>query len=149
MIRGPLRRTLVIAGVAGSVVLGGATIRAAAAWTATAAPLTVAPASTETLSARLAEEEGRSAQLRRELDALRATTSDLRSALDAAQTRIAADADAADALRTRLERAKARLATLEASIARARSAGPTTPAGRPSGGGATRGDEEHEVESDG
>ena len=149
MIRGPLRRTLVIAGVAGSVVLGGATIRAAAAWTATAAPLTVAPASTETLSARLAEEEGRSAQLRRELDALRATTSDLRSALDAAQTRIAADADAADALRTRLERAKARLATLEASIARARSAGPTTPSGRPSGGGATGGDEEHEVESDG
>lgn len=149
MIRGPLRRALVLAGVAGSLVLGGATIRAAAAWTATAAPLSVAPASTEMLTARLAEEEGRSAQLRRELDALQATTSDLRSALDAAQTRIAADADAADALRTRLERAKTRLATLEASIALARSATSRAPAVRPSGGGATRGDEDHEVESDG
>ena len=40
-----LRRTFVTAGVIGSLVLGAVTVRAAAAWTASAAPLEAPPIS--------------------------------------------------------------------------------------------------------
>jgi DNA repair exonuclease SbcCD ATPase subunit len=148
VLRVRLRRALVIAVIGGSLVLGVATVRAAAAWTAAGAPLSVAPASVRVLTDRLAVEEVRSADLQRRLDELAAASTDLATALDAARQRIATDAETAAALRRRLDQAKARLQTLEASIARARSAlaaarPPTTPL---SSGGSPG---EHEAESDG
>ena len=71
----PVRRTLTLAGAVAAVLLGLAAIQAAAAWTAEAAPLTVAPVSAASIEARLAEEQARSAQLQSELSVLTADTS--------------------------------------------------------------------------
>jgi len=142
-----VRRGLIIAVIGGSLVLGVATVRAAAAWTAAGAPLAVAPASVQALTDRLAAEQARSADLQRRLDELESASTDLATSLDAARQRIATDADAAAALKGRLDQARVRLRTLEASIARARSglaaARPPTP---PSSG---RSAGEHDDESDG
>ena len=47
----PLRRLLTIAGVCTVMIMAGLSIRVAAAWTASAAPLTVAPTSISTVRA--------------------------------------------------------------------------------------------------
>jgi len=144
----PLRRLIVAAAVLSSLGLAAATVRAAGDWAAGSAPLSVAPASAESLAARLADESTRAADLQQQLDALRSSGAGLAIALDAARTRITADTAAAAALRKRLATAKSRLAALEASLARARSAGritTTAPSAtpRPPAGG------ESESESDG
>ena len=54
----PVRRTLTIAGAVAAVLLGLAAIQAAAAWTAEAAPLAVAPVSASAIDARLARGAG-------------------------------------------------------------------------------------------
>jgi chemotaxis protein MotB len=144
-----LRRAAVIVGIAGSIVLGAATVRAAGEWTASAAPMAVAPDSAESLLARLSDADARAGALQDQLDALRGNGADLAAALDTAQARIKTDADAATALRNRLASAKTRLATLEASLARARAAAARqqtrapAPTARPASGG------ESEGESDG
>ncbi len=127
-----LRRVVVIAAIFGSLVLGVATVRAAALWTAAGAPLAVAPVSVQELTTRLADEQARSADLRRRLDELTAAGADLATALDAARARITTDAATAADLTSRLAQAKTRLRTLERSIARAKaslatSRAPATP----------------------
>jgi hypothetical protein len=149
-IRPRARRVLVLAGVAASIALGGASIRAAAAWTAAAAPLSVSPVPAEALAARLAGEQSRSAILEAQLDELRASSSGLHEALNAAQAQLGVDAQTAASLRTRLATAKSRLAALERSIAAARAAvggRSAGTAGTPSR--AAPGEVEREAETDG
>ena len=81
-----IRRGLVLVGVVGSLLIGAASIQAAARWTAASAPLAVSPATAESLATRLADEETRSAALQAQLDELRSGMSDLTGALDVAPT---------------------------------------------------------------
>ena len=60
----PLRRLLTTIGVIAALLLGFGSIRAAAAWTAASAPLTVAPVSVSALQDQLATEQARSDALR-------------------------------------------------------------------------------------
>jgi hypothetical protein len=114
-----VRRMTVILGVALVLVLVIGAIRLAAAWTADAAPLAVAPASA-TLTADVANEQARGQALMTRLEALDARSQDLTVALAQAGDRIAADAAHAADLKDRLATAKARLAKLETQLARAR-----------------------------
>lgn len=114
-----VRRLATVVGVIAALVLGFGSIRAAAAWTAASAPLSVTPDSVATLQAQLAEEQSRSAALRQQLDALAAQSTDLAAALDAARTRIGADTGHAKDLAAQLKTAKQRLAKLQATIAAA------------------------------
>ena len=115
----PIRRTLTVAGALAALVLGFAAIQAAAAWTADAAPLTVAPVSASSIEGRLAEEQARSAELQAELSAVRDDTATLASALEAARARIDAGATHAAELERDLATAKRKLATLQKSIKQA------------------------------
>jgi hypothetical protein len=146
-----LRRFVTVIGVVLSLVLGVGAIRVAAAWTASAAPLAVAPVSAAELQVRLTDERARSGSLAGQLEALDARSRDLATALEQAQTRISQDAAHADDLDRQLVTAKLRLAKLEAALSRAKqalrvtgSAGPPA-AARTSGGG--RGEHEGEGES--
>ena len=115
-----VRRLVTMFGVIAALLLGYGSIRAAAAWTAASAPLTVAPVPVAELQDRLAIEQARSADLTMQLRALAAQSTDLTTALEAAQAQIAADSDHAKALAAELAAAKKKLAKLEASIARAK-----------------------------
>lgn len=129
-----IRRGLVTAGVLGSLVLGLVTIRAAAAWTASSAPLPPPPMSAEQLQARLADEQSRSAALTQELDQLRAQTAQVGAALKAAQSRITTDDATAAKLRAQLSAAQAKIAAI---LAAARAAQAAAPPGSGSGGSTT------------
>jgi uncharacterized phage infection (PIP) family protein YhgE len=116
------RRPFVVVGVVLALVAGAASIRAAAAWTAAAAPLAARPPSIESLQVALANEQARSAALRAQLDELTAGSADLTNALTVARDRIATDATQAGKLQASLTAAKTKLSALEASIRRARAA---------------------------
>lgn len=118
-IAGSVRRAAVVAGVIASLLLGAGAIRAAAEYTAAAAPLSVAPESMDSLVARLATEQARSAALQAQLDAVRTSTADLGVALDAARGTIETDTKVAAELQLRLTAARTRLAKLERSLAAA------------------------------
>lgn len=123
------RRILIVIAVAASLVVGFGAIRASAAWTAAAAPLTAAPVSAETLQARLAEETTRSADLVDRLSTLTTHAEELSAALAAAEARIGSDTEHAAQLARDLAAAKQKLAALEASIRtanRARAVAPAT-----------------------
>ncbi|HET7495563.1 MAG TPA: hypothetical protein VFJ80_08940 [Candidatus Limnocylindrales bacterium] len=113
------RRILTVIGVTIAMLLAVGTIRAAAAWTAASAPLSVAPTTVATLQARLLDEQTRSATLQQRLDALTTSTGDLASALEQARARIDADTGHAADLSAQLASAKRRLAKLDAAIAKA------------------------------
>jgi len=115
-----LRRLVTAVGVIAALVLGFGSIKAAAAWTADAAPMTVAPVPVSSIQDRLEVEQGRSADMTAQLQSLAAQSIQMTAALEAAQARIIADADNAKALSKELKAAKAKLAKLEASIAKAR-----------------------------
>jgi chromosome segregation ATPase len=113
------RRLLTVGGVIAVLVLGFASIRAASAWTAASAPLTVAPVTIGTLQSQLSDEHRRSAALLQELGALEAQSTDLAAALQAAHARIESDASHAMDLAAQLKVARQRLAKLETTIAAA------------------------------
>ena len=113
------RRLATVVGVIAALVLGFGSIRAAAAWTAAGAPLSVTPESVTTLQSQLADEQNRSAVLQQQLDALESQSTDLASALEAARARIGVDAGHAKDLAAQLKTAKQRLAKLQATIAAA------------------------------
>ena len=115
-----VRRALTIVGVVAVLALGVGSIKAAAAWTAASAPLTVAPVSVSILEEKLVAEHARSDALLAQLAALDARSRDLETALAAAQGRVLADADHATTLEDQLATAKARLAKLEKAIAKAK-----------------------------
>jgi chromosome segregation ATPase len=138
-----IRRILTVIGVAASLLIGVGAIRASAAWTATTAPLTVAPVSVETLQARLTDESARSADLVDRLAALTTRADELSTALAAAQDRIGSDAEHAAQLAKDLDAAKKKLAELEKSIRAAsavRTVAPTTTT-RTTTSGSTQGGE--------
>ena len=117
-----LRRLITAVGVIAALVLGFGSIKAAAAWTAASAPLSVAPVQVSSIQDRLEVEQGRSADMTAQLQSLAAQSIEMTAALEAAQARIALDADNANALSKELKAAKAKLAKLEASIAKAKRA---------------------------
>jgi septal ring factor EnvC (AmiA/AmiB activator) len=112
-----VRRLATVVGVIAALVLGLGSIRAAAAWTAAAAPLSVAPDSVSGLQAQLAGERDRSTALQQQLDALESQSTDLATALEAARAQIGADTGHARELAAQLTAAKQRLARLQATIA--------------------------------
>jgi septal ring factor EnvC (AmiA/AmiB activator) len=117
-----VRRLATTVGVVLVIVLALGAIRAAAAWTASAAPLPVAPVSATELRARLVDEQARSAALLDQLATLDGRSRDLASALEQASARITADADHAKDLAAQLQSAKRKLAKLEAAVSKARAA---------------------------
>jgi chromosome segregation ATPase len=147
----PARRILTVIAVAASLVIGFGAIRASAAWTATAAPLAVAPVSAETLKARLADESARSADLVDRLAALTTHAEELSAALAAAEARIGSDTDHATQLAKDLAAAKKKLAALETSIraaSKVRTVAPTTTTRTTTSGSTQGGEDEHEDEHD-
>ena len=120
-----IRRATVILGVVAALMLGALSIRFAAAWTAAAAPLNVAPASLTSIEAALGAEQQRSAALQAQIRGLESASGDLSAALSAAQDKIATDAATAATLRSDLARAQAKLTALQAALARAAAVRPT------------------------
>ena len=116
------RRSLVVAGVVASLVVGAASIQAAAAWTAASAPLNDPPASLASIQASLEHERARSLALEEQLRTLDGASADLAAALEAAAGQVEIDTATAEELRTSLAAAKKKLAQLEASLARAAAA---------------------------
>jgi hypothetical protein len=136
-----LRRLLVIAGVAISLVFGLVSIQIAAALTIAAAPPPAPPISMTSLQAALQAEQARAIALQEELATLLGSTAQLTSAIDSTDARLTADGASATDLRARLKAAQARLALLTKLLKKASdrlaalgAAGPTVPPG-PGGGG--------------
>ena len=117
-----LRRLITVVGVIAALALGFGSIKAAAAWTAASAPLTVTPVSVAAIQDRLVAEQTRSADMAARLESLAGQSAELTAALETAQARIVADTDQAKVLARALAAAKKKLAKLEASIAKARKA---------------------------
>ena len=98
----PIRRSLTIILAIAALLVGFGAIRAASAWTASAAPLVASPASAKAVEAQLVAEQARSAALEDQLRSLTAQTDEMTSALEAAQARMATDATHADDLAAQL-----------------------------------------------
>jgi len=111
-----LRRTLVTVGVAGSLIVGAVTVQAAAAWTASSAPLTAAPVSTADLITLLTDEQARTAALEQQIADLTARTTGLASALDSASKRVVTDSGTAKVLRAQLAAAQKKLAAVTQAL---------------------------------
>lgn len=150
-----VRRSTTLVAVICIVALGFLAIRVAAAWTASAAPLEVAPVSVETLRAQLDAERTHSAQLSSDLRRLTSQSGELNAALAAADAQIAKDADHAGELSKDLATAKKKLRSLEKSIRAARAelakqptvavtTVATTQTASASGGGEDQGGEAHD-----
>jgi DNA repair exonuclease SbcCD ATPase subunit len=145
-----VRRTLTLAGAVAAVILGLAAIQAAAAWTASAAPLAVTPTSVTSIETRLLEEQARSKDLEAQLRSITGQTDEMTAALQAAQERIVADARQADDLAKDLAAATKKLKALEASIRKAAATRTKTAVATTSGGGSapSHEDDEHEDDDD-
>ena len=113
-----LRRIAVTAGVAACLVLGAATIRAAAVWTAANAPLDK-PIPVQELTNDLATEQVRSVSLAARLDGVGAQTAAINEALGAAAAQVATDQETADDLKARLAAAQKKLKAVNRQIAQA------------------------------
>lgn len=125
----PVRRSLTAIGATAALILGFGAIQASAAWTASAAPLSVAPTSVKSIESKLADEQARSTELQAQLKELASSSSELIVALEAAQAQIDTDTTHAQDLEKDLKAAKKKLAALERSIrqsAQAASARTTT-----------------------
>jgi hypothetical protein len=138
-----IRRSLVVGGVIGSLVLGVVSIRVAARLAEAAGPPPAPPISMADLTARLQEEEARAAALQAQLDDLIGVTDQLRAALSGTADQVSLDGLTADELRARLQEAESTLATVtalladaQARLARLAAAGSGTSGG---GGGGTGG----------
>lgn len=117
-----VRRSTTVVGVLVILALAFLAIRLAAAWTANAAQLEVAPVSVDALQAQVDAERARTAELSSELRRLMSQSDDLTAALNAAKAQIGRDADHARTLSADLASAREKLRSLEASIQEARSA---------------------------
>lgn len=120
------RRSAVVLGVTASLLAAALTIRLAASWTASAAPLDQRPPDAAQLVARLQDEQARAAGLVEQLGQVDVQARELRTALAAAREKAASDAASAKDLTVQLARAKARLAALQAQLAAAAARQPAT-----------------------
>ncbi len=111
-----LRRACVTLGVVASLVLGAVTVRAAAAWTASAAPMDAPPISASEIYGRLADASIRSAALEQQIVDLTARTADLATALAATNKRVGTDTATARTLRKQLAAAQKKLAALTRAL---------------------------------
>jgi ABC-type transport system involved in cytochrome bd biosynthesis fused ATPase/permease subunit len=147
-----LRRPAVLLGVVLALLVGAATIRGAAAWTAANSPLIAKPPSVDGLLSALDAEQARSNALQAQLDELIAGSTELTTALAAARDRIAQDASQAEALQSSLADAKAKLEALERSIRQAGAAAAPAvalaPVAAAAPSGADSGEGEHEEHDD-
>jgi len=123
-----IRRSVVVAGVVASLVVGAASIQAAAMWTAASAPLNDPPASLASIQTSLEQERARSLALEEQLRTLEGASADLAAALDTATGQVEIDKATAEGLRNSLAAAKAKLARLEAALAKAAAARPAAAA---------------------
>jgi uncharacterized protein involved in exopolysaccharide biosynthesis len=110
------RRTLVTAGVAGSILVGAMTVRAAAVWTASAAPLEKPPITAGEISAQLNDAAARSAALEAQIADLTTRTADLAQALADANKRVGTDSSTARSLRAQLAAAQKKLTALSKAL---------------------------------
>jgi hypothetical protein len=141
------RRALTAGGVILSLALGLVTIRAAAAWTASAAPLGATPPTAADVRAALELERSRSDALASQLAELASGSAELEAALAAAEEQVALDAAEANTLRASLATARERLAQLEASLRDAANA-PSAAAAPAPGEGTASPAEEHDDEAE-
>jgi len=111
------RRSLVVGGVVGSLVLGLVSIRIAARLAEAAGPPPAPPVSMADLTQRLREEEAKAAALQAQLDDLLGVTDQLRAALAGTADQVSLDGLTADELRARLQAAEDTLATVTALLA--------------------------------
>jgi peptidoglycan hydrolase CwlO-like protein len=118
----PIRRSLTVAGALAALILGFSAIQAAAAWTASAAPLAVTPVSANSIEAKLFDEQSRSTDLQAQLTELSGNTQQMAAALEAAQARIDSDTKHAKDLEKDLRIAKKKLAALQRSLRQAAAA---------------------------
>jgi Skp family chaperone for outer membrane proteins len=123
-----LRRSLVIVATVASLFGGAVAIRAAAGWTASAAPLT-APPDPAALVARLRDEKARADAIGQELSQVVSRAAELQDALAAAQAKAATDAKAAAVLAGQLAAAQQRLATLQTQLDSQTTSAPAAAAG--------------------
>jgi chromosome segregation ATPase len=114
------RRIATAAGVIAVLAIGLGSIRAASAWTAASAPLTVAPVTISSLEADLAQERARSDALRTQLLELDTRSRELETALVQARERIGSDTVHAGELEDQLKDATGKLEKLEKAIAKAK-----------------------------
>jgi DNA repair exonuclease SbcCD ATPase subunit len=146
-----VRRLFTTVGVIAALVVGFGSIRAAAAWTAASAPLTVAPVTVATIETKLADEQARSTALQAQLLALGVRSRELTQALETAKERIDADTDHAKDLAKQLKTAKKQLAKLEKSIKAARAAAARAAVTRTVSSGSTKssaGSKHHDDDED-
>lgn len=146
-----VRRLFTTVGVIAALVVGFGSIRAAAAWTAASAPLTVAPVTVSAIETKLANEQARSTALQAQLLALGVRSRELTQALETAKERIDADTDHAKDLAKQLKTAKKQLAKLEKSIKAARAAAARAAVTRTVSSGSTKssaGSKHHDDDED-
>jgi hypothetical protein len=110
-----LRRSIVILATVASLFGGAVAIRAAAGWTAVAAPL-AAPPDPAALVTALQNEKARADAIASELSQVVGKAGELHDALAAAQQKAATDAKSAADLAAKLAAAQKRLATLQAQL---------------------------------
>jgi hypothetical protein len=115
-----VRRLATALGVVAVLAIGFGSIKAAAAWTADSAPLTVTPVSVATLQARLNDEHVRSEAVTQQLLELETRALELEAALLQANARVGADATHATDLEAQLTDASGKLERLEVAIAKAK-----------------------------
>ena len=109
------RRSLIVVVAAISLLGAVAVVRAASVWTATGTPL-AKPADAQALIQQLQAEQARSADLRKQLDAVAGRAGALSLALQAATQKASADAATAAQLASRLKAAQARPAGLPGQL---------------------------------
>lgn len=140
-----LRRSLITLVTIASIFGGAVAIRAAAGWTAGAAPLDQPP-DAAALVGKLRDEQARADAIAAELEQVLDRSAELQDALHAAREKAVADADSADALAEQLAAAEAKLAALERQLASAPIA--AAPAAASSTVIATSGEHEDEPDDD-
>lgn len=114
-----IRRSVVIAGVALSLVVGLVSIRVAARLAEASAPPPAPPVSIATLTAELDAERSRAAGLQQQLDELLGATGELTAALGATGDQVSLDGLTASQLRDRLKAAESKLAKISKLLSQA------------------------------
>jgi hypothetical protein len=130
-----VRRSLVVAAVIGSLVLGVVSIRVAARLAEAAGPPPAPPISMSELTQRLADEQARALGLQAQLDDLLGVTDQLRTALAGTADQVSVDGLSADELRARLKTAEKTLSTVTKLLADAQKRLASLGASSGSGGG--------------
>jgi septal ring factor EnvC (AmiA/AmiB activator) len=110
------RRALVLGASVAVIAAAAGTVKVAADWRASDAPLDVAPVGVETINAQLVSETDRAGVLAEEIDAVADQIADLRSAVASADQQVTDDTNGAEALNAELAAAAKKLETLQGQL---------------------------------